>query len=78
MACLARLRESGATLLVIEHNMDVVKHADWVIDLGPEGGAEGGHLLFEGTPDALAERRAGTGPYLKEALDGPGAAVVRA
>jgi excinuclease ABC subunit A len=78
VACLARLRESGATLLVIEHNMDVVKHADWVIDLGPEGGVEGGRLLFEGTPDALAERREGTGRYLREALEGPRAAVVPA
>jgi excinuclease ABC subunit A len=78
MACLARLRESGATLLVIEHNMDVVKHADWVIDLGPEGGVEGGHLLFEGTPEALAEKRSGTGRYLKEALEGPRTAVVSA
>ena len=78
VACLARLRESGATLVVIEHNMDVVKHADWVIDLGPEGGAAGGHLLFEGTPEALAERRQGTGPYLKEALAGPQVAVVSA
>jgi excinuclease ABC subunit A len=75
VTCLARLRDSGATLLVIEHNMDVVKHADWVIDLGPEGGVEGGHLLFEGTPDALAEARAGTGRYLREALLGPQAAV---
>ncbi len=76
VACLRRLRESGATLLVIEHNMDVVKHADWVIDLGPEGGAAGGHLLFEGTPEALAGRADGTGPYLKEALAGERAAVL--
>src|SRR5688572_6872031 len=78
VACLGRLRESGATLLVIEHNTDVVKHADWVIDLGPEGGAGGGHLLFQGTPDALAENSEGTGPYLKEALEGARAAVVPA
>jgi excinuclease ABC subunit A len=68
VACLLRLRASGATLLVIEHNMDIVKHADWVIDLGPEGGAAGGHLLFEGTPEALAARPGGTGPYLREAM----------
>ncbi len=68
VACLLRLRASGATLLVIEHNMDIVKHADWVIDLGPEGGASGGNLLFEGTPEALAARREGTGPYLREAM----------
>ena len=46
--------------------MDVVKQADWVIDLGPEGGAEGGHLVFQGTPEALAARRGGlTGRYLR-------------
>jgi excinuclease ABC subunit A len=68
VACLARLRDSGATLLVIEHNMDVVKHADWVVDLGPEGGAAGGRVLFEGTPEALAESRTGTGRFLREAM----------
>jgi excinuclease ABC subunit A len=78
LACLGRLRESGATLLVIEHNMDVVKHADWVIDLGPEGGDAGGRLLFEGPPEGLAERRHGTGRYLKEALVRPRAAAVTA
>jgi excinuclease ABC subunit A len=78
VACLSRLRDSGATLLVIEHNMDVVKHADWVIDLGPEGGAAGGRVLFEGTPEALAEIRTGTGRFLREALAGPGAAMVPA
>src|SRR5205085_670226 len=54
LGCLQRLLEAGATLLVIEHNMDVVKQADWVIDLGPEGGVEGGGLVFQGTPEALA------------------------
>jgi excinuclease ABC subunit A len=78
VGCLARLRESGATLLVIEHNMDVVKHADWVIDLGPEGGAAGGRLMFEGTPEALAAAGGGTGRYLREALAGPRPAVVPA
>jgi excinuclease ABC subunit A len=78
VACLARLRDAGATLLVIEHNMDVVKHADWVIDLGPEGGAAGGRLLFEGTPEALAENRAGTGRYLREAMGGTRVAVAPA
>ena len=76
LACLARLRDGGATLLVIEHNMDVVKHADWVIDLGPEGGGDGGRLLFEGTPEALAAERQGTGRYLKEAIAGPQSPVV--
>jgi excinuclease ABC subunit A len=66
-----RLVEAGATLLVIEHNMDVVKQADWVIDLGPEGGAEGGHLVFQGTPEALAAERGGlTSRYLRQVLNG--------
>ena len=51
--------------------MDVVKQADWVIDLGPEGGAEGGRLLFQGTPEALAEQTGGlTARYLRAALNG--------
>jgi excinuclease ABC subunit A len=59
----------GHSMLVIEHNMDVVKCADWVIDLGPEGGDEGGHLVFEGTPEEMAKSKAGfTGKYLKEKL----------
>jgi len=55
---------------VIEHNLDVIAHADWVIDLGPEGGAGGGQLIAEGTPEQLA-RAAGshTGRYLKEKLE---------
>jgi excinuclease ABC subunit A len=67
--CLERLLEAGATLLVIEHHLDVIKRADWVVDLGPEGGEEGGALVFEGTPEALAESGRGvTAPYLKDAL----------
>ena len=49
------MRSSGNSLLVIEHNMDVVKTADWIIDLGPEGGDAGGYIVFEGTPEDLAE-----------------------
>jgi excinuclease ABC subunit A len=72
LACLTRLLEAGASLLVIEHNMDVVKQADWLIDLGPEGGAEGGRLVFQGTPEALAARGAGaTARYLRAALRAP-------
>jgi excinuclease ABC subunit A len=51
---LQRLAEHGNTLLVIEHNLDVIKTADWVIDLGPEGGAGGGRLLATGTPEQIA------------------------
>jgi excinuclease ABC subunit A len=71
LGCLQRLLDAGATLLVIEHNLDVIKQADWVIDLGPEGGADGGHLVFQGTPEAVAAQSAGlTAPYLRAALNG--------
>ena len=71
LACLVRLLDGGASLLVIEHNMDVAKQADWVIDLGPEGGAEGGHVIFQGTPEALAAHaRSATARYLRAALQG--------
>jgi excinuclease ABC subunit A len=69
LSCLGRLLDAGATLVVIEHNMDVVKQADWVVDLGPEGGQEGGHLVFQGVPEALAGRSDSfTGRYLRAAL----------
>ncbi len=77
LACFERLLEGGATLLVIEHNMDVVKQADWVIDLGPEGGAEGGHLLFEGTPESLAEQTAGHGALPPRGAQGKARAGAR-
>lgn len=66
---LDRLVEQGNTVIVIEHNLDVIKTADWVIDLGPEGGDRGGELLIEGTPEEVA-RCAGshTGRYLKSLL----------
>jgi excinuclease ABC subunit A len=54
LTVLERLVEAGNTVLVVEHNLDVVKRADWVIDLGPEGGAAGGHLVAEGTPEQVA------------------------
>jgi excinuclease ABC subunit A len=67
---LNRLVESGNTVLVIEHNLDVIKSADWVIDLGPEGGAAGGELLAEGTPEQVAEnKKSYTGKYLKHVLN---------
>jgi excinuclease ABC subunit A len=69
LAVLHRLRDEGNTVIVIEHNLDVIKTADWVIDLGPEGGDGGGQVVAEGTPEQLA-RAAGsfTGRYLKRAL----------
>ena len=67
---LQRLVDQGNSVVVIEHNLDVVKCADHIIDLGPEGGEEGGRIVAEGTPERVA-RQAGsyTGQYLKEALD---------
>jgi excinuclease ABC subunit A len=63
------LVEKGHSVLVVEHNMEVIKSADWVIDLGPEGGKEGGHLVFEGTPEGLAKvKESYTGRYLVEKL----------
>ena len=66
---LHELVENGNTVIVIEHNLEVVKTADHVIDLGPEGGDEGGQIVFEGTPEALAKSGKGyTAGYLKEKL----------
>jgi excinuclease ABC subunit A len=67
---LFKLRNTGNTLVVIEHNLDVIKTADWIIDLGPEGGAAGGKIVAEGPPEAIA-RHAGshTGRYLKSVLE---------
>ena len=65
-----RLIENGGSILLIEHNMDVIKAADWVIDLGPEGGDGGGQLVFEGTPEELVkEERSYTGKFLKPVLE---------
>jgi excinuclease ABC subunit A len=66
---LHRLADAGNTLVVIEHNLDVVKGADWIIDLGPEGGDAGGTVVAAGTPEQIAENPAShTGRYLKKAL----------
>ncbi len=69
---LQRLLDGGATLVVIEHNLQVIKQADWVIDLGPEGGEQGGRVVFQGTPEALAAAGRGhTAKYLRDALATP-------
>jgi len=69
LAVLHRLRDEGNTVIVIEHNLDVIKTADWVIDLGPEGGDGGGTLVAEGTPEQLARAaNSFTGRYLKRVL----------
>jgi excinuclease ABC subunit A len=65
-----KLRDQGNTLVVIEHNLDVIKTADWVIDLGPEGGEGGGRIIAEGTPSELANNpNSVTGKYLKQVLE---------
>jgi excinuclease ABC subunit A len=66
---LFKLRASGNTLLIIEHNLDVIKTADWIIDLGPEGGEAGGQIVAQGTPETVAESSSShTGQYLKKIL----------
>jgi excinuclease ABC subunit A len=72
---LTRLRDEGNTVIVIEHNLDVIKTADWVVDLGPEGGDGGGAIVATGTPEAIADNRAShTGHYLRATLAHAGAA----
>jgi excinuclease ABC subunit A len=64
-----RLRDQGNTIVIIEHNLDVIKTADWVIDLGPEGGAGGGQIIAAGTPEEVAKNSASfTGRYLATML----------
>ena len=62
---------AGNTVVVIEHNLDVIKTADWVIDIGPEGGSGGGQVIAAGTPEAIAgEPKSYTGMFLKQFLNG--------
>jgi excinuclease ABC subunit A len=69
LASFEALIDKGHSILVIEHNLDLIKCADWVIDLGPEGGENGGRLLAEGTPeDVIKNKKSVTGKYLKEKL----------
>ncbi|NYS61741.1 excinuclease ABC subunit UvrA [Vreelandella salicampi] len=69
LVVLHRLRDHGNTVLVIEHNLDVIKTADWIIDLGPEGGSGGGEIIAEGTPEQVAKMDAShTGRFLKPLL----------
>jgi excinuclease ABC subunit A len=69
LAAFKKLLQAGHSLLVIEHNLDVIKTADWIIDLGPEGGEEGGRIVTTGTPEQVAQCAAShTGRYLREAL----------
>ncbi len=69
VAVLQELVSAGNTVLVIEHNLDVIKNADYIIDLGPEGGDKGGELLAYGTPEEIAQMpRSYTGQYLRKVL----------
>jgi excinuclease ABC subunit A len=69
LASFDMLLDQGNTIVVVEHNPEVIKCADWVIDLGPEGGEEGGHLVFEGTPDELVGcEKSYTAKFLKDKL----------
>ena len=71
LAVLNRLVELGNTVLIIEHNLDVIKQADWIIDLGPEGGQEGGRIVAQGTPEHVARnKKSYTGQILARALNG--------
>ena len=69
LAVLHRLRDDGNTVVVIEHNLDVIKTADWVIDLGPEGGSGGGQIIATGTPEQVVKvKKSYTGKFLKPLL----------
>lgn len=72
LAVLHKLRDHGNTVVVIEHNLDVIKTADWLVDLGPEGGSGGGQIIAEGTPEAVANSKVShTGRFLKPMLSKP-------
>jgi excinuclease ABC subunit A len=67
---LNKLKERGNTLIIIEHNLEVIKTADWVIDLGPEGGTGGGYVISEGTPEQVSKnKKSYTGKFLKNKLN---------
>ena len=77
LAAFKKLLQAGHSLLVIEHNLDVIKTADWIIDLGPEGGEEGGHLVTVGTPEQVAQGRPSPTPAATSARSSPPAARTR-
>lgn len=69
LGVLERLVEQGNTVIIIEHNLDVLKSVDYIFDLGPEGGRKGGYIMAQGTPEEIAKNpKSVTGPYLKEIL----------
>ena len=74
LGVLQQLVDQGNSVIVIEHNLDVLKCADYIFDMGPEGGKAGGRIVAQGTPEELAENpESVTGPFLKEALGMTGA-----
>jgi excinuclease ABC subunit A len=76
---LHRLRDHGNTVVVIEHNLDVIKTADWIVDLGPEGGSGGGQIIATGTPEEVAEvPHSYTGIFLKPMLKKKGKSTAKA
>ena len=69
LGVLNRLKDQGNTIVVIEHNLDVIKTADWIVDLGPEGGSDGGQIVAEGTPEEVSKIKSSyTGQFLKKTL----------
>ena len=65
-----RLRDDGNTIVIIEHNLDVIKTADWIIDLGPEGGNRGGQIVATGTPEEVAQHKTSyTGMFLRKMVE---------
>ena len=69
MDALNALVENGHTVLIVEHNLDVIKTADWIIDLGPVGGKDGGYLMYQGPPEGIVKiKESYTGQFLKEKL----------
>ena len=70
LSVINKLSEHGNTVVIIEHNLDVIKTADWIIDMGPEGGAGGGQIIAQGTPEQVAKNKASvTGVYLAPLLN---------
>jgi excinuclease ABC subunit A len=78
LAVLHKLRDDGNTIVVIEHNLDVIKTADWIVDLGPEGGHRGGQIIAQGTPEDVAKNPAShTGRFLAKMLEAPAGKITK-
>jgi excinuclease ABC subunit A len=67
LSVLQKLKSQGNTVVIIEHNLDVIKNSDWIIDIGPEGGKNGGEIIAQGTPEEIMKvKKSYTGLFLKE------------